>query len=153
MQEPLKIRTAVRADIDFLVDSNAAMALETEHKQLDRAVLRRGVAAVFEAPQRGFYQIAERAGVAVGCLLITYEWSDWRNGDWWWIQSVYVIASARRSGVFRALYADIEQRARETPGVVGLRLYVERENHTAQNTYAALGMKDSGYQLLETAFT
>lgn len=152
MSEALAIRAAQRGDVGFLVDSNAAMAFETEHKRLDRDVLTRGTEAVFDAPNRGFYLIAERAGAAVGCLLVTREWSDWRNGDWWWIQSVYVIAAARRSGVFRALHADVERRARATQGVVGLRLYVEYENRVAQETYAALGMQDAGYRLLETAF-
>lgn len=152
MTEAIRIRPASASDIGFLVDCNAAMALETEHKTLDRDLLTRGTSAVFEHPQRGFYRIAERAGVALGCLLVTFEWSDWRNGDWWWIQSVYVTADARRSGVFRALYADVEQQARSTPGVVGLRLYVEHENSGAQATYAALGMSDSGYRLLETPF-
>lgn len=152
MTDAITIRAADAADISFLVDCNAAMALETEHKTLDHDLLTRGTQAIFAEPQRGFYRIAERGGVAVGCLLVTYEWSDWRNGDWWWIQSVYVTGNARRSGVFRALYADVEQYARSTPGVVGLRLYVENENSAAQATYAALGMRNSGYRLLEASF-
>ena len=152
MTQSPTIRSANLADIPFLVDSNAAMALETEHKVLDRNMLSRGTEAVFAEPRRGFYRIAERDGTRVGCLLVTFEWSDWRNGDWWWIQSVYVTAEARRSGVFRAMYADIEQQARATEGVVGLRLYVENENAAAQATYAALGMSDSGYRLLHRGF-
>ena len=152
MNDASTLRATCLADTAFLVDCNAAMALETEHKLLDREVLKQGTEAVFADAQRGFYRIAERAGVAVGCLLVTHEWSDWRNGDWWWIQSVYVTAEARRGGVFRALYADVARQARATPGVVGLRLYVESENHAAQATYAALGMRDSGYRLLETVF-
>ena len=151
MSRPPSIRPATPADLDFLVDSNAAMALETERKQLDRDVLRRGTEAVFADPARGFYLVAERAGLAVGCLLVTKEWSDWRDGDWWWIQSVYVIEAARRGGVFRALYADVEQRARAAPRVVGLRLYVEDGNTNAQATYAALGMHDAHYRLLQVA--
>lgn len=152
MTDAISIRAAGATDVAFLVDCNAAMARETEHKTLDRDLLTRGTEAVFAEPRRGFYRIAERGGETVGCLLVTYEWSDWRNGDWWWIQSVYVAADARRSGVFRALYADVERRARSTPGVVGLRLYVENENSAAQATYAALGMRDSGYRLLEASF-
>ncbi len=152
MNKPIQIRPASNTDINFLVDCNAAMARETEHKKLDRELLTQGTRAVFSEPRRGFYRIAERDGVPVGCLLVTFEWSDWRNGDWWWIQSVYVTLDARRSGVFSALYADVERHARLTPGVVGLRLYVENENRGAQATYAALGMRDSGYRLLETAF-
>lgn len=152
MNNPIKIRPATEADISFIAESNAAMALETEHKVLDREVLRRGAQAVFSEPHRGFYRIAERDGAAVGCLMVTREWSDWRNGDWWWIQSVHVRPEARRSGVFRALYADIEQQARAQSGVVGMRLYVEHENRNAQATYSALGMSDSGYRLLEAGF-
>jgi GNAT superfamily N-acetyltransferase len=152
MSELINVRAATMADVPFLVESNAAMALETEHKSLDREVLTRGTQAVFAEPRRGFYRIAERDGIAVGCLMVSYEWSDWRNGDWWWIQSVYVVPSARRSGVFSKLYADVETRARAAEGVVGLRLYVESENLGAQATYAALGMGDSGYRLLETGF-
>lgn len=152
MNNPITIRAATAADIVFLVDCNAAMALETEHKTLDRGVLTRGTEAVFTNPRRGFYRIAERDGAPVGCLLVTFEWSDWRNGDWWWIQSVYVSRDARRGGVFSALYADVEEHARAAAGVVGLRLYVENENRAAQSTYTALGMHDSGYRLLETEF-
>lgn len=152
MTPAITIRAAKESDIAFLVECNAAMALETEHKVLDREVLTRGTRGVFAEPRRGFYCIAERDGKAVGSLLVTYEWSDWRNGDWWWIQSVYVVAGARRSGVFSALYAEIERRARAAQGVVGLRLYVEEANETAQATYASLGMKDAGYRLLEAEF-
>ncbi len=141
------IRNASPADIDFLIECNAAMALETEHKALDADVLARGTQAVFDDPRRGFYLIAERDGENVGCLLITYEWSDWRNGDWWWFQSVYVVPHARRSGVFRALYAEVERRARATPHVIGLRLYVERDNENAQRTYASLGMEEEAYRM------
>lgn len=153
MSAIILIRAASPDDVFFIAESNAAMALETEHKQLDLALLTRGVTAVFEDSRRGFYLIAERAGAAVACLMVTREWSDWRNGDWWWIQSVYVSAAARRCGVFSALYAEVERRARETPGVVGLRLYVEHENASAQSTYVTLGMHDAGYRLLETEFT
>ncbi|HET9034185.1 MAG TPA: GNAT family N-acetyltransferase [Dokdonella sp.] len=152
MSPATTVRAASESDIAFLVDCNAAMALETEHKVLDREVLTRGTSTVFAEPQRGFYRIAERDGMPVGCLMVSYEWSDWRNGDWWWIQSVYVTPQARRSGVFSALYADLEKQARGTSGVVGLRLYVEKENRNAQATYQALGMNDSGYRLLEAGF-
>jgi GNAT superfamily N-acetyltransferase len=146
----LRLRPATLLDVPFLVDSNAAMAFATEHKTLDRAILRKGIESVFADARRGFYLIAERGATRVGCLLVTFEWSDWRNGDWWWIQSVYVTEQARRSGVFRALYADVERRARAAEGVVGLRLYVEQENATALATYAALGMEDAGYRLMQS---
>jgi GNAT superfamily N-acetyltransferase len=144
----LAIRPATDADIAHLIAWNAAMAMETEAKTLDLAVLGRGVRGVFEEPRRGFYLVAEREGVAVGSLLVTYEWSDWRNGDLWWIQSVYVIPEARRHGVFRALYAAVRERAAEA-GAAGLRLYVETENTRAQSTYAELGMSRCHYAMYE----
>jgi GNAT superfamily N-acetyltransferase len=150
MPEPLTIRPATRADVPHLVDWNAAMALETEGKALDRAVLARGVEGVFDDPRRGFYLVAERDGAAVGSLLVTYEWSDWRCGDFWWIQSVYVVPGVRRGGVFRTLYAAARERARSA-GAVGLRLYVETENHRAQRTYAGLGMAQCHYLMYEEA--
>lgn len=152
MTDPIHLRDATRADIPFLVECNAAMALETEHKTLDREVLARGVAAVFDNSSRGFYLVAEHDGAPAGCLLITYEWSDWRNGDWWWFQSVYVLPAARRAGVFRALYAEVERRARATKDVIGLRLYVERDNVRAQNTYASLGMEEEAYRMFARSF-
>ncbi len=145
------IRPAERSDIPQLVQWNAAMAWETEQKALDLVVLERGVTAVFDEPRRGFYLVAEHNGTPAGCLLVTYEWSDWRAGDFWWIQSVYVVAEARRAGVFRSLYANIEQRAREARAV-GLRLYVETENERAQHTYAGLGMDRCHYFMYETEF-
>jgi len=147
MNSMIRVRVATPADLQFLVDCNAAMALETEHKRLDRQVLARGTRAVFDDTRRGFYLVAERDSEPAGCLLVTYEWSDWRNGDWWWFQSVYVTPAARRSGVFRALYADVERRARAA-GAVGLRLYVERGNARAQQTYASLGMQEEAYKML-----
>lgn len=149
----IRIRPARRDDLDFLVDANAAMALETEDTPLDRDLLTRGVAAVFDDAARGFYLVAERAGARAGCLLITREWSDWRCGDWWWIQSVYVLPAARRHGVFRALYGHVDAQARATPGVVGLRLYVEWENTRAQETYRALGMTQEHYHLFRRGYT
>jgi GNAT superfamily N-acetyltransferase len=142
------VRPAVRGDVANLVAWNAAMALETEAKVLDPAVLERGVNGIFDESRRGFYLVAERDGVAVGSLMVTYEWSDWRNGDFWWVQSVYVVAEARRGGVFRALYEAARERAREARAV-GLRLYVETENHRAQATYAGLGMEQTHYAMFE----
>jgi GNAT superfamily N-acetyltransferase len=146
------IRNATRDDIAFLADCNIAMAWESEKKRLDRDVLTRGIVAVFDHPERGFYIVAERDGARAGSLLITHEWSDWRNGGWWWIQSVYVMPDARRSGVFTAMYREIESRGRVTSGVIGLRLYVEKENAGAQSTYAALGMEPAYYSLYQVSF-
>jgi GNAT superfamily N-acetyltransferase len=151
MNTAIQIRTATPADVPFLVACNAAMALETEHKALDHEVLTRGTQALFDDPRRGFYLVAEDAGELAGCLLITYEWSDWRNGNWWWFQSVYVTPTQRRHGVFRALYAGVERRAREA-GAIGLRLYVERDNAHAQQTYRALGMEEEHYKMLRRPF-
>jgi GNAT superfamily N-acetyltransferase len=148
---PIVIRAAEVADVSFLVECNAAMALETEHKTLDHNILTRGTHAVFDDPRRGFYLIAELDGKPAGCLLITYEWSDWRNGDWWWFQSVYVTKASRRAGVFRALYAEVERRAR-VAGAVGLRLYVERDNERALRTYVSLGMEEEPYRMLRRGF-
>jgi ribosomal protein S18 acetylase RimI-like enzyme len=143
----LTVRTANVADIGMLVQFNAAMASETEGKTLDPQMLRAGVAAVLAEPRRGFYLIAEQAGYVVGCLMITYEWSDWRNGDWWWLQSVYVQPEHRRGGVFRALYDQVERLATMRDDVVGVRLYVERDNTRAQQTYQALGMREEQYRM------
>jgi GNAT superfamily N-acetyltransferase len=152
MNNNLKIRSATVGDVDKLVEFNAAMALETEHKILDPKILHSGVHAIFDEPRRGFYLVAEMDGQTIGCLMITYEWSDWRNGAWWWLQSVYVVPDHRRGGIFRGLYRQVEESARKTAGVIGLRLYVERENETAQRTYASLGMSETAYRLFETEF-
>jgi ribosomal protein S18 acetylase RimI-like enzyme len=145
------VRSATAADIDVIVQFNTAMALETEAKTLDPTVLGAGVAAVFAEPRRGFYLLAEQAGQVAGCLMITYEWSDWRNGDWWWLQSVYVLPEHRRNGVFRALYAEVERLASARADVVGVRLYVERDNVHAQRTYRSLGMHEEAYRMYAKA--
>jgi GNAT superfamily N-acetyltransferase len=149
MTTTVHVRAARADDRDTLVQFNAAMALETEHKILDPAVLGAGVGAVLAESKRGFYLVAECDGVVSGCLMITFEWSDWRNGDWWWLQSVYIVPEYRRRGVFRALYAYVEHMAGARADVVGVRLYVERGNAHAQRTYAALGLRDAGYLMLE----
>lgn len=147
------IRAAEVRDLDFIAHGNAAMALETEHKHLDPPTVARGVRAAFEDPARGRYFVAEIDGAVVGQLMLTYEWSDWRNGMFWWIQSVYVVPEARRRGVFRALYAYVETLARSTPGICGLRLYVEAANRRAQQTYLGCGMVDAGYVVMETDYS
>ena len=147
----LLIRDATPDDHVFLVGCAAAMALETEHKQLDAARLARGVQTLLAQPARGFYLIAERAGTRVGTLMVSYEWSDWRGGDFWWIQSVYVLPEARHGGVYRALHMATRTRA-QSAGAVGLRLYVEQDNTRAQRSYAALGMRRTAYALFEQEF-
>jgi GNAT superfamily N-acetyltransferase len=145
----ITVRLAAREDAEFLVRGNSSMALETEHLSLDLDRLRDGVHAVFDDPARGFYLIAEIQGRRAGQMMITYEWSDWRNGVFWWIQSVYVVPEARQQGVFRALYQFVEQRAKQAGNVCGLRLYVEAENERAQRTYERCGMHETVYRMFE----
>lgn len=146
-------RAATLDDLDFLVHCNQQMAQETEHLALDRTRLQAGVHAVLSDPSRGFYRIAENQNERAGCLMITYEWSDWRNAWWWWIQSVYVTPSQRRTGVFSTLYRHVLHDAQQRSDVCGLRLYVERDNQHAQATYARLGMVESHYRMFEQALT
>ena len=145
------VRTATAADVETLARWAEAMALETEGKVLDAATVRAGIAAGLADPGKARYFVAERDGRAVGTLMLTTEWSDWRNGWWWWIQSVYVAEDARRLGVFRALYDHVAVAAQATADVCGLRLYVENDNARAQATYAALGMADAHYRVFEAA--
>lgn len=154
----LRVRTATLADAERIAAFQQAMALETEGKMLDAATLRHGVAGVFEAPEKGFYLVAvadTEGGTApvVASLLITYEWSDWRSATFWWIQSVYVDAGWRRKGVYRAMYDYVLGLARARGDVCGIRLYVERTNVIAQQTYNSLGMHKSHYDLYEVDFT
>ena len=148
----LAIRVASSADAEFLVRGNAEMALETEHCSLDFDRLRDGVHAVFENPARGVYYVATVGIRRAGMMMITYEWSDWRNGVFWWIQSVFVEREFRSQGVFKSLYKHVEDLAKTTPGVAGLRLYVENTNNRAQNTYQHVGMKRTAYQMFEHDF-
>lgn len=148
----IRVRRAASGDLETLVEFNAAMAWETEGKTLDPARLRAGVTAVLEHEARGFYLVAELSGRIVGQLLVTTEWSDWRNGDFWWIQSVYVGPGHRRLGVYRTLHRHVQAEARRRDDVCGLRLYVDRDNHVARQVYASLGMQDSGYDMLEIDF-
>ncbi|MFO1393465.1 MAG: GNAT family N-acetyltransferase [Steroidobacteraceae bacterium] len=145
----IHVRPAQPGDIEAIAAGNIAMALEAEHKHLDPPTVRRGVQAVFDTPGHGCYFIAEIDDQIVGQAMYTYEWSDWRNGVFWWFQSVYVTPDARRRGVFRALYRHIEDLAKADPNVCGLRLYVERDNARAQQTYARCGMQDAGYLVME----
>jgi len=149
--DPVIIRAARRGDAAIIARFNAAMAAETESIVLDPATLQAGVEAVLDDPRHGFYLVAEADGAVAACLMITYEWSDWRNGQWWWLQSVYVDMPYRRGGLFRALYQAVEQRVRDAPQAIGLRLYVERDNARAMRTYHALGMHETGYRLYEKA--
>ncbi|MBL8236435.1 MAG: GNAT family N-acetyltransferase [Bryobacterales bacterium] len=143
------VRLATLDDVEFLAEGNARMAWETEALTLDGERLRRGVAAVFEDPARGFYLIAEVDGQKAAQMMITYEWSDWRNGVFWWIQSVYTVPELRGRGAFKALYAEAERMAREAGNVCGLRLYVEAHNEAAKGTYRRCGMRETEYRMYE----
>ena len=145
----MNIRLAEKDDIHALVGFNQAMALETEGKNLEASVLEPGVAAVFEDANKGFYVVADDGGLAVGGLLITYEWSDWRNRWFWWIQSVYILPEFRGRSIYRQMYAFVKQLARARGGVCGFRLYVEKENVHAQKVYEQLGMRESHYLAYE----
>jgi GNAT superfamily N-acetyltransferase len=149
----ISVRAAAPGDAGRLVEFNRALARETESRELDPSVLARGVARVLAEPERGRYFVAEIGGGVVGSLLVTTEWSDWRDGWFWWIQSVYVEPKARGRGVYAALHEHVREAARAEGDVVGLRLYVERENETAQRTYRRLGMSETAYLLYEEAFT
>ncbi len=148
-ESPVRVRAAVPDDGPALVEFNLAMARETERRELDREVLAAGVAAVLAEPRRGFYLVAEAGAAVVAGLLVTFEWSDWRNGEFWWVQSVYVEPRWRRRGLYRRLYGEVKARATARGGVCGVRLYVERDNARAQRTYAALGMHETPYRIYE----
>jgi GNAT superfamily N-acetyltransferase len=145
----VQIRAATIADADTIAEYNARLAWETETKALDRPTLAAGVRAVLADPTKGRYLLADHAGQVVGQLMVTFEWSDWRNGYFWWLQSVYVRSDARQAGVFRALFAALQAEAHAAGNVIGLRLYVEQHNHAAQLTYQRLGLTATEYQLFE----
>lgn len=144
----IAVRPAALADAATIAAFNVALAKETEALALDPGTVLSGVRAVFADAARGEYVVAERGGRVVGCLLITREWSDWRDGDLWWLQSVYVLPEARGAGVFRTLYGFVAAEARRR-GARALRLYVERDNRRAQEVYRALGLRDAGYLVME----
>lgn len=147
----MQLRRALASDAATLAEFNLRMAAETESKALNESVVQAGVLAVLNEARRGFYLVAEADAQLLGTLMVTYEWSDWRNADFWWIQSVYVRPEARRRGVFRALYRAVEDEARSA-GACGLRLYVEQDNRNAMSTYAAMGMHDAHYRVMEQSF-
>ena len=146
------IRTAIPSDVQTIAQFNSAIADETEHLHLEMERLLKGVSGMFEDPSRGFYLVAEIDGTIVGQLMITYEWSDWRNGVFWWIQSVYVKKEFRAKKIFSSLYHHIHSMAKGQPNICGIRLYVEKENELAHTIYEKLGMKKTDYDLLEVDF-
>ena len=145
----INLRMATVRDIDNITLFNTEMAFETESIYLDQADLRHGIAAVLSDSNLGFYLISELEGVMIGQILITKEWSDWRNGWFWWIQSVFVEPNHRRMGVYSAMYKKIVDMADREGNVCGLRLYVDRDNLSAKQVYSHLGMSQSHYDLYE----
>lgn len=144
----ITIRKATPDDVPAIISFQQAMARETEGLELPSEVITNGVMAVFRDPNKGQYYVAEDLGRVVASLMITYEWSDWRNANIWWFQSVYVIPEYRRMGVFRMMYDHVKQEGIEC-GIAGLRLYVESANVRAQKTYEAMGMNGSHYRTFE----
>ena len=142
------IRKAKPEDAEVIIDFQQKMAWETEHMTLVAEIIDKGVKAVFNDNSRGQYWVAEEKGIVVASLLITNEWSDWRNCNVWWFQSVYVLPEFRRTGIFRSMYLHIKNEAVKE-SVAGLRLYVETNNSVAQHTYEALGMKSIHYKMFE----
>lgn len=145
----MNIRLAHRDDVDALVEFNHAMAMETEGKGLDRDILRPGVEAVFSDHNKGFYVVAGDNDVIVAGLMVTFEWSDWRNAWFWWIQSVYIKPEARGQKLYRQMYEFIKKLARDSGDVCGFRLYVENDNLHAQKVYETVGMSGSHYRMYE----
>ena len=145
----MQIRLATKSDSVNLIAFNQAMAMETENKRLDSDILSAGVLSIFDDDRKGFYVVAESDERIVGGLMVTYEWSDWRSGWFWWIQSVYIEPEYRGRGIYSELYSFVKNRAREVGGVCGFRLYVEKDNRHAQDVYRKLGMEETYYQMFE----
>jgi GNAT superfamily N-acetyltransferase len=146
---PPHLRPARPEEADLLIEFQALLARETESLELDRAALGRGVRAVFDDPGLGEYWVAELDGGVAGCLLVTREWSDWRNGSVLWIQGVYVVPESRGRGIYRALYEQLRRRVEATPDLKGIRLYVDQRNRRARDAYERLGMTHEHYTLYE----
>lgn len=149
MVQPVVIRKAVPQDVPVLVSFNCAIALETENKRLMPDIVAAGIRHLIAHADLGFYIVAERGNEIAGALMVTTEWSDWRNGIFWWIQNVYVRPDCRRQGIYRQLYQQLQSWAEEDPAVCGFRLYVEKENFIAQQTYKSLGMEETPYWIFE----
>ncbi|EEF59861.1 GNAT family N-acetyltransferase [Pedosphaera parvula] len=148
----MNIRTANLSDAEVVADFNLRLAWESEHLKLAPETVRKGVGALLKAAAKGVYFVAEETGAGVvGQTLVTYEWSDWRNGNIWWIQSVFVKEEFRGQGVFKALFEHVERLAKESGEVCSLRLYVEKENSRAHRAYSKLGMEETHYRIFEKA--
>jgi len=143
------IETAREEHIEILIDFQLRLAFESEGVTLDADTLRSGMQAMFADPSKGVYYIAREEKEIVGCHMITYEWSDWRNGMVWWLQSVYVRESHRKKGIFKKMYDNVITIIKNDPDLIGLRLYVDKSNERAMNVYAAMGMDGSHYTVYE----
>ena len=156
MSNEINVRLGGIDDLATIVSFNQAMARETEAKELDLNVLQAGVENLIRNRQHGFYIVAEIMGlthfVVAGSLMVTYEWSDWRNGIFWWVQSVYIKPEYRRLGIYRCLYEFVKETAASETGVCGFRLYVEKDNRVAQHTYEQLGMHETQYLMYEEEY-
>ncbi len=149
MSTHILIKKASYEHLHVLVDMQQRLASETEHVYLPTETVTKGMTALFDDPKKGEYHVAMDGKEVVGCFLITYEWSDWRNGMVWWLQSVYVSETARKSGVFRKMFEHISGVIEHDPGVIGLRLYVDKTNERAMKVYEAMGMDGSHYTVYE----
>jgi len=145
----ITIQKAERQHIDTLIDFQQRLAYESEEVVLDGSILRKGMEAMFADPGKGLYYVALDGEEIVGCHMITYEWSDWRNGMVWWLQSVYVTESCRKKGIFKMMYDNVISMIRKDPNLIGLRLYVDKSNERAMKVYGAMGMDGSHYTVYE----
>ncbi len=153
-QSDFHIRLAEPRDLESLVTFNLALARETEGRQLDRTLLQAGVESLLADASKGFYVVMEHrpSGQTIGQMLITFEWSDWRNAVFWWLQSVYVQKEWRRRGVFKQLYDYVLREGKRQGNVAGIRLYVEQDNTVAQGVYKQAGLSTAPYKMFETDF-
>lgn len=149
MNQEISILLAQKEDAPALVEFNQAMALETEGKRLETNILQSGVEAVFNDDRKGFYVVAVEENKIIGGLMVTFEWSDWRDAWFWWIQSVYILPAGRGKKIYSRLYDFVKEKARESSDVCGIRLYVEKENEHAQKVYEKVGMEKSYYLMYE----
>jgi ribosomal protein S18 acetylase RimI-like enzyme len=152
MPNEMLVRIGEEKDADALAKSNIAMAWETEQKRLSPPTVADGVKSLLSNPRYGFYVVGEIDGEIVGSLMVTYEWSDWRDALFWWIQSVYIKPEFRNQGVYRRLYEYVKEKASQETNICGLRLYVERDNIRAQKTYERVGMSRTPYMMYEESF-
>lgn len=149
MAQTVLVREGNSGDIPLIIGFQKAMALETEALHLEENILQKGVEAVFADANKGRYFVAALDGKVIASLMTTYEWSDWRNGWIWWIQSVYVIPSARGKGIYKRMYNFLQEKLKESPDVRGIRLYVDKSNRSANAVYEKLGMNGEHYSLFE----